>query len=268
MKSNIFFPIILTTVTEFACTPKSNSPTKLEISTTSIEYKQDGKDFEGYISFPKSNAKLPAVLVIHEWGGLNEYTKSRADQLAQLGYFAFAMDMYGKGIRAKDHKEASELSGVYGKDRKLMRGRIAQAIKTLRARPEIDTSKIAIIGYCFGGLAAIEHALTGEALNGIMVFHAGLILPTIATDAGKIKSPIVIHHGGDDNFIQKKDIDLLKTSFDKNKVNYEFIVHPGAKHGFTNKFNIGHEGHGLEYNEIADKASWKSLEEKLKIWFK
>lgn len=230
------------------------------MKTESVVYQQDGKDFEGFIALPKkADKKLPAVLVIHEWDGLGDYAKSRAKMLAENGYVAFAMDMYGKGIRAKDHKEAAELSGVYGKDRKLMRSRLEVALQYLKSRSEVDTQKIAIIGYCFGGTSAIEAALAGADVKAIATFHAGLSFPTIAADAKNIKVPLLIHHGGADKFIPEKDVKTLKAELDKAKVKYEFIVHPGATHGFTNKNNKGHETMGMSYDAKADLASWASL---------
>lgn len=241
------------------CSPK-NTP-DAHLITSTVNYQQDGKDFEGFIAYPKKkDKKLAAVLVIHEWDGLADYAKMRTKMLAENGYFAFAMDMYGKGIRAKDHKEAGELSGAYAKDRKLIRSRIETAIAVLKARSEIDPTKIAVIGYCFGGLSAIEYALSGADVKAVATFHAALSLPTIAADSKNIKAPILIHHGGGDKFISEKDIKTLKAEFDKAKVKYQFVVHEGATHGFTNKNNTGHQEHlGMSYDPKADLASWASL---------
>jgi dienelactone hydrolase len=243
-----------------ACTPKKNEASR-HLKTSSVVYQQDGKDFEGYIAAPKSaNGKLPAILIIHEWDGLGDYIKSRANMLAENGYFAFAMDMYGKGIRAKDHKEAAELSGAYGKDRKLLRSRVETGLAVLKAREEVDPNRIVVIGYCFGGMAAIETALMGADIKGVVTFHAALSFPTIAQDAANVKVPILINHGGADAFIPATDIKALKSAFDKAKVSYKFVVHEGATHGFTNK---GHgdsgEHMGMKYNPKGDLASWASL---------
>lgn len=243
-----------------ACSPKNNGA-DAHIKSDTLVYKQDGKDFEGFVAYPKkTEKKLAAVLIIHEWNGLGDYAKMRAKKLAENGYFAFAMDMYGKGIRAKDHKEAGELSGAYGKDRTLLRSRLSTALAVLKARPEIDPAKIVVMGYCFGGMAALESALMGADIKGVATFHAALSFPTIAADAKNVKVPILIHHGGADSFIKDADIKLLKKEFDKAKVNYQFIVHDGATHGFTNQGNHGHEEHlGMSYNPKADFASWASL---------
>lgn len=243
-----------------ACGPKENNASK-HMQTSTVVYQQDGKDFEGYVAYPKkTDKKLPAVLVIHDWDGLDDYEKMRANMLAENGYFAFAMDMYGKGVRAKDHKEAAELSGAYGKDRKLLRSRLETALNVLKQRPEIDPAKIVVMGYCFGGMAAIEAALMGADIKGVVTFHAALMFPTLAQDAKNVKAPILIHHGGADSFIKPEHIKTLKAEFDKVKVKYEFVVHDGATHGFTLKINNGHADHmGMKYDAKADLASWASL---------
>lgn len=243
-----------------ACGPKENNADR-HVVTDTVVYQQDGKDFEGFVAYPKkTDKKLPAVMIIHEWDGLGDYAKMRAKMLAENGYFAFAMDMYGKGVRAKDHKEAAALSGSYGKDRVLMRSRLTTAINYLKARKEIDPAKVAVMGYCFGGLAALESGLMGADFKAIAAFHAALAFPTIAADAKNVKAPVLIHHGGADKFIPPADIQTLKKEFDKAKVQYQFIVHEGAVHGFTNKFNDPiHKEHGMAYDAKADLASWASL---------
>lgn len=118
---------------------------------------------------------------------------------------------------------------------------------------------MAIMGYCFGGLSAIEAGLMGADVKAIATFHAALSFPTIAADAKNIKAPVLIHHGGADKFIPPADIKTLKAELDKAKVKYQFIVHDGATHGFTNKNNKGHETMGMSYDAKADLASWASL---------
>jgi dienelactone hydrolase len=253
-----YIPLVAAMAALAYCSPK-NTP-EAHMTSSTLTYQQDGKDFEGFIAYPKkTDKKLAAVLIVHEWDGLGDYAKMRAKMLAENGYFAFAMDMYGKGVRAKDHKEAAALAGAYGKDRKLMRSRLETALALLKARPEIDPTKIVVMGYCFGGTAAIEAALMGGDLKGVVSFHGGLTFPTLAADAKNIKAPILIHHGGADKFIPEKDIQTLKTEFDKAKVKYQFVAHAGAVHGFTNKNNAGHEDHGMAYDAKADLASWASL---------
>jgi dienelactone hydrolase len=243
----------------YACSPKNSADAHLK--TDKIVYQQDGKDFEGFLALPKkSDKRMPAVLLIHDWTGLDEYEQMRAKMLDENGYVTLAMDMYGKGIRAANHKEAGELSGIYGRDRKLLRSRIATALQVLKARPEVDPTRIAVIGYCFGGMAAIEAALMGADIRGVVTFHAALSFPTLSADAPNVKVPILIHHGSADKFVPDKDFRALKAAFDKAQVKYQVVVHEGATHGFTLKSNQGHEEHfGMKYDAKADLASWASM---------
>ncbi|MFZ5629736.1 MAG: dienelactone hydrolase family protein [Spirochaetota bacterium] len=243
----------------YACSPKNGAEAHMKTGT--IVYQQEGKDYEGFLAFPKkSEKKLPAVLLIHDWTGLDDYEQTRAKMLAENGYVALAMDMYGKGVRAANHKEAGELSGTYGKDRKLLRSRVATALQVLKARPEVDPARVAVIGYCFGGMAAIEAALMAADIRGVVTFHAALSFPTLSVDAKNVKVPVLIHHGSADKFVPEKDVKALKSAFDKAAVKYEVVVHNGATHGFTLKSNVGHEEHfGMKYDAKADLASWASM---------
>ncbi|HNJ64322.1 MAG TPA: dienelactone hydrolase family protein [Turneriella sp.] len=257
MKKRIIALAMLASI--YACSPKNGADVHLKADK--IVYQQDGKDFEGFLALPKkADKKLPAVVLIHDWTGLDDYEQMRAKMLAENGYVALAMDMYGKGIRAANHKEAGELSGTYGKDRKLLRSRVATALQVLKARPEVDPARIAVVGYCFGGMAAIEAALMGADIRGVVTFHAALSFPTLIADAKNVKVPVLIHHGSADKFVPEKDVKALKSAFDKAAVKYELVVHEGATHGFTLKSNIGHEEHfGMKYDAKADLASWASM---------
>src|SRR5205823_6098362 len=130
--------------------------------------------------------KRPGVIVVHEWMGLNDYAKSRAKQLAEEGYVAFAADIYGKGVRATTMEVAGKLSGQYKSNRPLLRARINAALETLRKNERVDTTKIAAIGYCFGGTTVLELARSGADIKGVVSFHGGLDTPTPA-DAKNIK---------------------------------------------------------------------------------
>lgn len=242
------------------CAPKKQN-SDVFIQTKTVSYQQDGKSFDGFIAYPKaSSKKLPAVLIIHDWNGLDTYEEMRAKKIAENGYVAFAMDMYGAGIRARDNTAAAALSGLYSKDRSLMRSRIQTALAVLKARPEVDGEKIVIIGYCFGGMAAIEAALAGQAVRGVVTFHASLTFPTLAQDAKNIHTRILIHHGGADTFVKKQDVEALKLALRNAGVKFEFVSHPGATHGFTLSTNTGgKETMGMKYDAKADFASWASL---------
>ena len=207
--------------------------------------------------------KNPAILLIHEWTGLGPYIESRARQLADLGYVTFAMDMYGRGIRARDHQEAARLSGIYGKDKELMMGRMQAALKILKDNPHVDASKIVAIGYCFGGNAAIKLGLSGEPLAGVVSFH-GMLPDITANDLKEIKTEFLVHHGADDKFIPAETVSSFQKAFQEAGAALSFTSHRGAVHAFTRPTAGGDTSTGLAYNADADKKSWKSMQNFLK----
>ena len=149
------------------------------IETRSVEYRQGNTRLVGYLAFPKDvTGPLPGILVVHEWMGLNDYAKHRADQLAELGYIAFAADIYGDGKIAANREEAGKLAGSYKNDRPLLRARVAAGLATLKAQPGVAVDKIAAIGYCFGGTTVLELARSGADIAGVVSFHGGLDTPT------------------------------------------------------------------------------------------
>jgi len=152
-----------------------------DIVTRTIEYHQGDTRLLGYLAYPKDGtAKHPGVLVVHEWQGLNDYAKHRADQLAELGYVALAADIYGNGKVAADTQEAAALVKTYKSDRTLLRARANAALDVLKAQPNVDSNRLAAIGYCFGGTTVLELARSGAALTGVVSFHGGLDTPNPA----------------------------------------------------------------------------------------
>ncbi len=238
------------------------------IEAKAVTYTQDGQEFEGYIARDRStDEKRPGILVIHEWTGLGDYVKSRTRQLAGLGYVAFAMDMYGKGVRAESHEEAAKLSGRYGNDRGLMRSRMDRALEILKDNEYVNQDRIAVIGYCFGGMSAIELALSGADIDGVVAFHAMLQSPNL-DDADKIKAKLLIHHGADDKFIPDEQVEKFKTALDKAGVGYEFVSHEGAVHAFTRPSATGEDDPNIKYNKEADEKSWASMKKFLREIFR
>ncbi|MCB1142300.1 MAG: dienelactone hydrolase family protein [Leptospiraceae bacterium] len=238
------------------------SQIKESIKTQDFEYNLDGKDYLGYFAVDSEvKGKRPGILVIHEWWGLNDYPKMRARQLAELGYVAFAMDVYGKGIVTNDHNEAGKLSGANGDSKSFLK-KINYALKLLKENPDVDPNKIGAIGYCFGGKGVIEIALDGQELKGgVVSFHGMLMSQNLKTGAKKVKTKMLVHHGAADPFMDPKMVEeFVKTLKDANAP-LEFVSHPGAKHGFT---KLGAEKHGLDglaYNAEADAKSFQSMKE-------
>jgi dienelactone hydrolase len=229
------------------------------LKTQTVEYKQGDAVLEGYLSYDDSfQGKRPGVLVIHEWTGLGDYAKMRADKLAQLGYVAFAADIYGKGVRPKDPKDASAEAGKYYADRALMRSRARAGLDILRANPLVDTSRVAVIGYCFGGTCALELARSGAPITGTVTFHGGLATPT-PQDAANIKGKVLALHGAADPFVKPEDVTAFEKEMTDAKVDWQLVKYGGAVHGFTNPANGNDVSKGAAYDASADARSWEAM---------
>ena len=201
-----------------------------------------------------------------EWKGFNDYSKMRAEQLAKLGYVGFAIDMYGKGVYAKDHDEAAKLSGVYRNDRNLMRERARAALETLKKNPMVDSSRIAAIGYCFGGAAVLEMARAGFDLRGFVTFHGSLDTPMPA-EHGSVKGKILVLHGAEDRFVTQEQVSNFQEEMRKAGTDSKVVQFDGAVHGFTVLSNGSDKSSGVAYNEAADKHSWELMKNFLREVF-
>jgi len=229
------------------------------IRTQAVEYKQGETVLEGYLAYDDAVAgKRPGVLVVHEWMGLNPYAKRRAEQLAGLGYVAFACDIFGKGVRPKDTKEAGALAGKYRGDRALMRARAAAGLDVLRNNSRVDPGRIAAVGYCFGGTTALELARSGADLAGVVSFHGGLDTPT-PEDARNIKGKVLALHGADDPFAPAAQVAAFEEEMRKGGVDWQLVLYGGSVHGFTNPDNGSDNAKGLAYSEKADRRSWEAM---------
>lgn len=237
-----------------------------KIVTKPIAYEHAGVKLEGFLAYDddkvKPGAKAAGVLVIPEWWGLTEYPKGRAEQLAKAGYVAFAADMYGAGVVTDDPKKAGELAGqFYGKP--LMAERAQAGLDQLLASGLVDASRVAAIGYCFGGSTVQALAYTGAPLAGVVSFHGGLI-PVPADAATKTKAKILICHGAVDGFVPPESIAAFTKAMNDGKFDYQFISYAGAVHAFTNpKADAIAKATGLPiaYNAAADKRSWGHMKQ-------
>jgi dienelactone hydrolase len=229
-----------------------------KIVTQDVDYRDGKTQLQGYLAYDDSKAKAPGILIAHQWMGLTDYEKGRARQIAELGYVAFAADIYGKGVQVTDQKKAGELAGQYKGDRKLLRSRMQAALKTLKAQKGVDASQTAAIGYCFGGTAALELARSGADTKGIVSFHGGLDSPK-PEDGKNIKAKVLVLHGADDPYVPKKDIAALEDELKAAKVDYQMTFYSGAVHAFTQPMAGNDNSKGAAYNEKADKRSWVAM---------
>ena len=230
-----------------------------KIVTQTIEYKQGGATLEGYLAYDDaSTAARPGVLVVHQWLGLTDYEKHRAEQLAALGYVAFCADIYGKGVRPQNTSEAGVEATKYKSNRALLRLRVNAGLNVLKKNELVDPKRVAAIGYCFGGTTVLELARSGAELNGVVSFHGGLDSPTPA-DGKNIKCKVLVCHGADDPFEKPEDLAAFEKELRDATVDWRLIKYGGAVHGFTQPMAGNDNSKGAAYNERADKRSWLDM---------
>jgi dienelactone hydrolase len=239
--------------------------THAKIISQAVSYEHNGVKLEGVLAYDdnlSASAKLPGVIIFPEWWGVNDYVKDRAKKIASIGYVAFVADMYGAGVSTKSAKQAGALSApFYGKP--LMAERAQAGLNTFLKSEILDPTRIAAIGYCFGGTISQVLAYSGAPLVGIVSFHGGLA-PVPSDAAVKNKAKILICHGAVDSFVKKSDIEAFEKSMNEGKFDYQFISYAHAVHAFTNPEATalaaanGISG-AIAYNEAADRHSWDHM---------
>jgi len=260
MKKNIA-GLIVTIIAALAAGSAFAAP-KIEGKT--VEYTAGGMTMKGYLAYDANRqGKRPGVLVVHEWWGHNEYARMRARMLAEMGYTALAVDMYGDGKQAMHPDEAGKFSSeVMQHFLDTGKARFEAAMEFLKKQPTVDPGRMAAIGYCFGGGVVLNMARQGADLKAVASFHGSLAAVKPA-EAGGVKAKIRVYNGADDKFTSPQAIDAFKKEMSDAKVDFKFINYPGAVHSFTNpdatelgkKFNLPM----MAYNEKADKESWADL---------
>jgi dienelactone hydrolase len=227
------------------------------------EYGKDSTRLTGFVAYDSSTtAKLPVVLVIHEWWGLNDYVKSRVKQLAALGYLAIAVDMYGDGKMGNNPDEAGKLAMPFYTNPALAKSRFEAALTKIKTYSQADTTKIAAIGYCFGGAMVLNIARLGEGLNGVVSFHGNLA--GLPADKNLLKAKVLVCHGANDEFVSASEVATFKKQMDSIGADYTFKQYAGATHAFSNP---GATAMGLQfkipiaYNAAADSTSWNDMKD-------
>jgi len=213
-----------------------------------IDYQVNGETYEGFYVSPANNA--PLVLLIHDWDGLTDYEIKRANMLAEEGYAVFAADLFGKGIRPTEDKDKKQHTGELYQDRQKMRQLLNGALNKA-VELGANRQQVVVIGYCFGGAAALEMARSGEALQGVVSFHGGLKTPS-GQDYANSATEILILHGADDKAISMQEFAELSNELEAFNVPNEMIAYGGADHAFT-VFGID------RYHAQADEKSWQRL---------
>jgi dienelactone hydrolase len=236
---------------------------KTELAEQEVEYISEGMILKGFLVYDKKiEGKRPGVLVVHEWWGHNEYARKRARMLAELGYTALAVDMYGNGKKADHPEDAQKFAGAIFSNVKTGEERFLAAYNFLKDQETVNPDEIAAVGYCFGGAVVLHMARIGMDLKTVVSFHGGIQAITPAEE-GKVMAFVLVCNGADDPFTTQEQIDAFKKEMDSAKVRYKFVNYEGAVHSFTSqasdslgkKFNMP-----LAYNEKADKESWQEMQ--------
>lgn len=231
------------------------------VKTKTVEYNDGNTVLEGYLAYDDAiEGKRPAVLIVHEWTGIGNYIKQRAEQIAGLGYAAFAIDIYGKGIRPADSNEAAKQAGIYRSDRQLMRSRTLAGLEEAKKFPFVDQKRIAAIGYCFGGGVVLEMARSGADLKGVVSFHGNLDTPN-PQDAKNIKAKVLVLHGADDPYVKQETVLAFWKEMQDAKADWQMIIYSNAVHGFTNPEHGSDPSRGAAYNKGADICSWQAMKD-------
>jgi dienelactone hydrolase len=227
-----------------------------EVVEKALEYTHGELVLEGFLARPAqaSRGLRPAVLVVHDWLGCGPFARERAKALAAQGYVAFALDMYGKGRLASGPAEASGLAKPFYEDPALMVARALAGLEVLRLQPEVDRSRVAAIGFCFGGSVVLQLARSGETLAGVVSFHGGLQTKAPAAE-GVVKAKILVLHGGDDPFVPPAQVAGFMEEMKQAKASWRMEIYGGAVHSFTNPAAGTDPSKGAAFDEDANRRS-------------
>jgi dienelactone hydrolase len=237
-----------------------SQPARAEILGKDIDYKDGAADLQGFLAVDDAvKTKRPGILLMHTRRGLGDFIMERTQVLADMGYVAFAADFFGKGVRPVADKDAQVESVRYRADRGLARSRAQAALDWLRAHPMVDANKIGVVGYCLGGMVALELARMGAPLSGTAVFHGSLDTPT-PNDARNIKGRVLVMHGADDPVANQAEVQAFIKEMRDAKVDFELELYGGVVHGFTETKNGNDPSKGSAYNARAEKLSWASMQ--------
>lgn len=231
------------------------------IKEEAVSYKLDTATMHNFVAYDENiEGKRPVVMIIHEWWGLNDYIKSRMRELAKMGYIAMAVDMYGNNKMGNNPEEAQALATPFYTNPEKAKPIFDAAMEKIKSYSQTDATKMAAIGYCFGGTQVLNIAKMGADLKGVVSFHGGLA--GVTPDKNKVRADILVCHGGSDPFVPETEVANFKKQMDSASIKYDFKVYPDATHAFTNpqatewgkKFNIP-----VAYNAAADSASWNDM---------
>lgn len=265
--------LLLMAISLIACNNQSTSSSSKADSTIketakepavkeeNVTYTGDNVTMDGYVAYDSNiKSKRPGILVVHEWWGLVDYPKMRAKKLAELGYVAMAVDIYGNGKTVDNPTDAGKMAAPFYQNPQMTKARFDAALNKLKTFSRVDTNNIAAIGYCFGGGVVLNMARLGENLKGVVSFHGGLV--GVPPKKDLLKAKMLVCHGAADQFVKPEEVAEFKKQMDSVGADYTFKQYPDATHAFTNpaatplgeKYKIP-----IRYNAAADSASWNDM---------
>ncbi len=246
----------------FKIKPNHTQHKPMALTSQSIAYTCDGKNHSGYLAWDgEISAPQPGIMVVHEWWGLNDYVKRRADMLAAQGFCALAIDMYGDGKVAENPQQAGAMMNLVLEDMTMGTARLKAGYNSLISQSQVDSNRTAAIGYCFGGAMVLHMARIGIPLNAVASFH-GALGSFHRPEPDQVEAAVLVCHGADDAMVSMDDVASFRQEMDAANAKYEVILHPGAQHGFSSteadengrKYAIP-----LSYNKVADDTSWAAM---------
>lgn len=236
--------------------PPRTTPILAAMNTEKLAYHHGSLELEAHVARPAGGAPAPVVLVCHAWRGQSDFERSRAEQLAALGYVGVALDVYGKGVLGRDAAECTRLMTPFMEDRALLRARLLAGLAAARGLSGVDASRVAAIGFCFGGLCALDLARTGEALRGVVSFH-GLLKPNgLAPE--RIGARVLVLHGYDDPMATPPEVNALCGEMTAAGADYQVHMYGGTVHAFTNPA-ANDTANGMVYSARAERRSRESM---------
>lgn len=232
---------------------------RVDVKTREVQYRQSDTVLRGFVAWDDAlPGQRPGVLVVHEWWGLDEHARAQTRRLAEAGYVGFALDLYGQGKVATHPQEAQAFVAEATKDPAVLAARFNAALEQLKRDPHVDPTRIAAIGYCFGGAVVLDMARAGADLAAVVTFHGALATKTPA-QPGKIKARVLVLTGGADTFVPPEQVEAFKREMQAAGAHFEVVTYPGAKHAFTNPDAAKHGMPPLAYNAEADRQSWAAM---------
>ena len=224
-----------------------------------IEYTQGDTPLQGWLTYDTAaKGKRPGVVLAHDWFGATAHQKEQAEKLAALGYVVLVADVYGRGVRPTDAAAAGTEAGKLYKDRSIMRARARAAYDFLAASSKVDATRMAVMGYCFGGAVALELARSGAPLKAVVTFH-GSLASMNPDDAKNIKAKVLVLHGADDPYVKQPEVAAFMDEMRAAKLDWQIVQYSGAVHSFTDQRAGTDNSKGAAYNADADRRSWRAM---------